>query len=74
MYIWKQWKLGRTRFAELKKLGVSKERALQLANTRKGYLRIAGSGILSTTLTNGRLANLGFVNISKKYEALHSSR
>jgi group II intron reverse transcriptase/maturase len=73
MYIWKQWKRVRTRFSRLKGLGVSKEQALQWANTRKGYWRISGSWILSTTLTNERLANLGFENFSKRYEALHSS-
>lgn len=73
MYIWKQWKRVRTRIEGLKKLGVSKEQAWQWANTRKGCWRIAGSWILSTTLTNERLANLGLVNISRKYEALHSS-
>ncbi|MDR1134059.1 MAG: DNA alkylation repair protein, partial [Synergistaceae bacterium] len=33
--------------------------------TRKGYWRISGSWILSTTLTNEYLANLGFENFSK---------
>ena len=73
MYIWKQWKRVRTRFARLKGLGVTEGQAWQWANTRKGYWRISGSWILSTTLTNERLANLGFENFSKRYEALHSS-
>jgi hypothetical protein len=73
MYIWKQWKRVRTRFTRLKELGITKEQAWQWANTRKGYWRISGSWILSTTLTNERLANLGFENFSKRYEALHSS-
>jgi hypothetical protein len=50
MYIWKQWKRVRTRFARLKELGVTKEQAWQWANTRKGSWRISGSWILSTTL------------------------
>jgi group II intron reverse transcriptase/maturase len=73
MYIWKQWKRIRTRFSNLKKLGVGEGQAWQWANTRKGYWRISGSWILTTTLTNERLANLGFDNFSKRYEALHSS-
>jgi group II intron reverse transcriptase/maturase len=73
MYIWKQWKRVSTRFTRLKELGVTKEQAWQWANTRKGYWRISNSHILKTTLTNERLANLGFENISKRYEALHSS-
>jgi hypothetical protein len=73
MYIWKQWKRVRTRFSRLKGLGVSEDQAWQWANTRKGYWRISGSWILSTTLTNERLSNLVFENFSKRYEALHSS-
>jgi hypothetical protein len=71
MYIWKQWKRVRTRFAKLKGLGVSEEQAFQWANTRKGYWRISVSYILTTTLTNERLAKLGFENFAKKYEVLH---
>lgn len=73
MYIWKQWKRVRTRFARLKGLGVSEKQAWQWANTRKGYWRIAGSWILTTTFTNERLAGLQFYDISKAYEALHSN-
>jgi hypothetical protein len=73
MYVWKQWKQVRTRFSRLKEFGISKEQALQWANTRKGYWRISGSWILSTTLTNERLAKLGFENFSKRYEAPRSS-
>jgi hypothetical protein len=57
----------------LKGLGVPEGQAWQWANTRKGYWRISGSWILSTALTNERLAKLGFENFSKRYEALHSS-
>jgi len=73
MYIWKQWRRIRTRFTKLQELGVSREQAFQWSNTRKSYWRTAGSWILSGTLTNERLANLGFENFSKRYEALHSS-
>jgi len=72
MYIWKQWKRVRTRIVKLKGLGVSDEQAFQWANTRKSYWRISGSHILTTTLTNERLANLGFENFAKRYEALRS--
>jgi group II intron reverse transcriptase/maturase len=73
MYIWKQWKRVRTRFSQLQRLGVVKGKAWEWANTRKGYWRTSGGWILCTTLTNERLANLGFDNFSKRYEALHSS-
>lgn len=39
--------------------------AWQWANTRKGYWRIAGSHVLSTTVNNRYLETLGFPNILK---------
>jgi len=71
MYIWKQWKKVKARFQNLQKLGVSKEQAWEWANTRKGYWRISGSWILSTTITNKRLVHRGYADIAKKYETVH---
>lgn len=50
--IWKTWKKVKTRFASLIKLGVSKSKAWEWANTRKGYARTSNSYILNTTITN----------------------
>lgn len=72
-YIWKQWKRVRTRFSRLRQLGTDKHQAWQWANTRKGYWRIASSGILHRTLTDKYLVSIGYKDISKRYEALHSS-
>src|SRR5690606_16261010 len=41
MYIWKQWKRIRTRYAMLRKLGKDHNTALKFACTRKGYWRSA---------------------------------
>ena len=72
MYIWKQWKLPRTRVENLKKLGMSDKKAYMNGNTRKGYWAVAGSGILNTTITNERLERRGYYDISKAYKSLHS--
>jgi hypothetical protein len=72
MYIWKQWKLPRTRVANLKKLGMPDWMAYRNGNTRKGYWAIAGSGILQHTITNERLARRGYYDISEAYKSLHS--
>ena len=56
MYIWKQWKPPKTRVENLMKLGMPDWMAFRNGNTRKGYWAIAGSGILSHTITNERLA------------------
>ncbi len=72
MYIWKQWKLPRTRVENLKKLGMDSWKAYRNGNTRKGYWAIAGSGILNHTITNDRLARRGYYDISEAYKSMHS--
>ena len=37
MCIWKQWKKVKTRYKNLKKLGLNHYQAIKFANTRKGY-------------------------------------
>jgi group II intron reverse transcriptase/maturase len=70
-YIWKQWKKISARFRNLQKLGISEWQAWQWANTRKSYWRTAGSAIISRSITNDRLERRGYLDISKKYEAVH---
>ena len=67
---WKRWKQNRTRCENLIRLGVPGDKAWQWANTRKGYWRIAGSWILTTTMNNRYFETLGFPNIVKRYEEL----
>ena len=72
MYIWKQWKKPKTRVKNLMKLGMEDWKAYRNGNTRKGYWTVAGSGILTTTVTNERLAQAGYFDIARKYKSLHS--
>ena len=71
MYIWKQWKKPRTRVKNLKKLGMPDWQAYRNGNSRKGYWAVAGSGILTHTITNKRLAQAGYYSILDRYESLH---
>jgi len=71
MYLWKRWKKISTRFRNLQKLGLNKDKAWEYANTRLGYWRVAGSAILNRTLTDKYLESLGYMNIAKKYEVFH---
>lgn len=52
MVFWKRWKRVRTRYRNLEKLGISHSNAGILANSRKGYWRIASSTILHAALSN----------------------
>lgn len=73
MCIWKQWKKVRTRYKNLKKLGLNHYQAIKFANTRKGYWRIANSAILNTTLTNQFFTDLGLKSLSRQYIKIHST-
>jgi len=68
---WKQWKRVSARFENLKRLCKTKQKAWEWANSRLGYWRVAGSFILSTTLTNEYLVSQGYDDISLRYERLH---
>ena len=71
MYIWKQWKKPKARVGNLMKVGMPKWKAYRNGNSRKGYWAVAGSGILTHTVTNERLAQAGYCSILDLYESLH---
>ena len=50
MCYWKQWKKVSTKYKNLVKLGTTKQKAWEHANTRKSYWHTANSLILSTTI------------------------
>jgi RNA-directed DNA polymerase len=57
--IWKQWKKGTVRFAELRKRGVGKDLAAQTAGSAHGPWRIADSPGLHIALPNAYFDSLG---------------
>ena len=71
MCIWKQWKKVKTRYKNLKKLGLNHYQAIKFSNTRKGYWRVANSAILKTTLTNQFFNDLGLKSLSRQYIKIH---
>lgn len=70
MYIWKQWKKPRTRVDNLRKLGIPAWQAYQWGNSRLGYWRIAGSPVLSRSITNEKLVQAGYFEILNQYERM----
>ena len=67
MVTWKRWKRVRTRFTNLKTLGVDEERAWMWANTRKGYWRIAHSPILLRSLSLELFKRSGYLSFTECY-------
>jgi RNA-directed DNA polymerase len=58
-YVWKQWKTGKRRFAELRHLGIGKDLAPQTAGSRKRYWLISRSPALNMALCRAYLTELG---------------
>ena len=57
--MWKQWKRGRRRYAELRRRGVDVELAAQTAGSAHGPWRLANSPALNQALPNAYFAALG---------------
>ena len=72
MITWKRWKRVRTRFQNLKSLGIDEERAWIWANTRKGYWRIAHSPILTRTLSIERFKRVGYLSFVDYYSEVRA--
>ena len=71
MYIWKQWKLPRTRARNLIRLGLPEWRASEVAYSRKAYWRSAHHVSVQMAISNKRLAQAGYYSILDRYESLH---
>ena len=70
MVIWKQWKRVKTRFANLQRLGIPRQKAWEHANTRKGYWHTSNSWILSVSITTERLKRAGYIFFSDYYKKM----
>lgn len=62
--IWKQWKRGPVRFAELRKRGVGKDLAAQTAGSAHGPWRLANSPALTFALPNAYFDSLGIPRLT----------
>lgn len=64
---WKEWKRPKARARNLRALGVDRRQAYEWAFTGKGHWPIAGSWILSTTLTNAYWRDQGLQGFAAAY-------
>jgi RNA-directed DNA polymerase len=62
--VWKQWKRGRTRYAELRRRGVGRDLAAQSAGSPHGPWRLSNSPALTIALSNAFLASLGLPSLA----------
>lgn len=72
MCIWKKWKTAKNRRKNLIKLGMDSYSAYKNSHTSKGATRTAYSWILTTTITNKRLAQFGLISCEQHYIKVHA--
>ncbi len=61
---WKQWKRGRTRFAELRRCGVGRDLAAQTAGSPHGPWRLANSPALNIAMPMTFFRSLGLASVA----------
>jgi RNA-directed DNA polymerase len=66
---WQHWKRGRTRFAELRRLGVGRALAAQTAGSPHGPWRLSNSPALTRALPNAFLGTLGLPSVGAQPSA-----
>jgi RNA-directed DNA polymerase len=62
--VWKQWRRGTVRFAELRKRGVGQDLAAQTAGSAHGPWRMANSPALTIALPNAYFTSLGIPRLT----------
>jgi group II intron reverse transcriptase/maturase len=70
---WKEWKRPRTRWRNLRALGIPEQKAREWAFSQKGYWRIAGSAPLQRALPNAHWTNHGLRGFSDPYRRLRDA-
>src|SRR5207302_10850067 len=63
--VWKQWRRGRTRFAELRRRGVGRDLAAQSAGSPHGPWRLSNSPALNLSLPNAYFGSLGLTSVAE---------
>jgi RNA-directed DNA polymerase len=66
---WKQWKRGRTRFAELRRRGVGKDLAAKTAGSPHGPWRLSNSSALAIAIPTAFLVTLGLATLDPQVTA-----
>jgi RNA-directed DNA polymerase len=62
--MWKQWKRGTTRFAELRKRGIDRDLAACTAGSAHGPWRLSNSPALTMALSNAFFDSLGLIRLA----------
>jgi len=69
MYLWRQWKTGRNRFAQLRQRGVPKFGAAVAAGSPTGFWRMSGHPAVQQALRNAYFDSLGLPRLAAASKA-----
>lgn len=73
MVFLKRWKKRKTRYQNLKHLGLSEDDAKKIAYSRKGYWHTALCEPMHRAISNARLLQAGFESFSTYYQSVHTA-
>jgi group II intron reverse transcriptase/maturase len=73
MVFLKRWKKYKTKYQNLKHLGLNEDDARKIAYSRKGYWHIARGYEIGRALPNDRLERAGFKFFSTYYQSVHTA-
>ena len=71
MCVWKQWKCVRTRYRNLRVMGVPQDLGWKTANSRRGYWFTTHTVVMNMAMTKERLINSGFYDLATAYQSVH---
>jgi len=71
--LWRQWKRGRTRYSQLKRLGLDPERARASAGNGRGPWWNAGASHMNAAVPIAWLCGLGLVSLLAEHRRLQSA-
>jgi RNA-directed DNA polymerase len=69
MVLWKQWRRGPNRFAQLRTRGVSRDHAAIAAGARSGHWRLSRHSTVQQALPNAYFFALGLPRLEAAYRA-----
>jgi len=69
MVLWKQWRSGPNRFAQLRKRGISRDHAAIAAGARSGYWRMSRHITVQQALPNAYFFALALPRLASAYRA-----
>jgi RNA-directed DNA polymerase len=73
LFVWKQWKRAKTRYRNLRKLGLSDHFAWEGAGSKRSYWRLSKSPPLNVALSNKYWAAQGLISLEQRYQKLRQA-